>query len=433
MDNFARVTQVFRPSAPIDDASMFVGRRSEVEDLTRALVAPGRHVVVFGQRGVGKTSLLNVVAASLAPDLAVVRYTCSHSDTYADIVRKYLECTGQLAAAELTKVTTERELNATFKIPVAEGGAAAKTSIESQWHNIIPLGLTPDAVATKYLTKPSIFVIDEFDRLADPTTRVLIAETIKIQADRGAATKIVLCGVGKASDTVIGVHPSTIRTVFPLHLEPMPDNEIHDLVAAGFRRLGLRSEDGLLNIIVRASHGLPYFAHLLGEELAILATSGGARFIRVQDFFVVLRKAIRSVPTIITAGFDGMFIPTSEDVVRQPELFGQERPRGGPTVPAGVRRAVIMALALLGDANLDTVAHTALMLMKSANEYIPSDYADLDFADVLLAVEEAEKFSDFIVLIDDTPRFSDAFARGYTWLKAAHRYGAHAIEQIVRD
>jgi hypothetical protein len=389
--------------------------------------------VLFGERGVGKTSLLNVVAAELSGPISqtVVWYTCSHSDTFIDIIRKYLDRTGQLSRTDLMKITAERELSATLKIPVAEGGASSKRSEEHLRSFVVPNGITPDSIATQYLGGPGILIVDEFDRISDHATKVLIAETIKIQADRVALTKIVLCGVGISADDVIGGHPSTVRNLFTMRLGALNDEEIGDLVATGFKKLGLRYEPGVIELIIRAAHGLPYFAHLLGEELAILVTTTGARLIRTDDFFTVLGRALRNVSPAITSGFERMFIPSSEDVVLRPELLGQELPRGGPLVPASIRRAVVMALAVSAESDLDRVSKVAISLMRSINEFVPSDYEKLSGSDAGLAVDDAEKLADFVCRRDDNVRFTDAFARGYTWLKAAQRYGRAALLDVA--
>jgi len=86
----------FSPMTPLRDASHFVGRKEELERSLDALVTPGAHLVVYGPRGIGKTSLVNVVIHLLGregSDCRVTRYTCSHGDHYQQIFGAYLEKT----------------------------------------------------------------------------------------------------------------------------------------------------------------------------------------------------------------------------------------------------------------------------------------------------------------------------------------------------
>lgn len=46
--------------APIDEEALFAGRSSEVRKILETVFARSKHVALFGERGVGKTSLSNV-------------------------------------------------------------------------------------------------------------------------------------------------------------------------------------------------------------------------------------------------------------------------------------------------------------------------------------------------------------------------------------
>ena len=52
---------------------------------------PGQHAVVYGERGVGKTSLVSVAAEVLAASgVVTARTTCDRSDGYESVWRKAL-------------------------------------------------------------------------------------------------------------------------------------------------------------------------------------------------------------------------------------------------------------------------------------------------------------------------------------------------------
>ena len=53
-------TQLFTPSTPIDENDLFAGRGAEVRKMLDATQERGKHVILFGERGVGKTSLAKV-------------------------------------------------------------------------------------------------------------------------------------------------------------------------------------------------------------------------------------------------------------------------------------------------------------------------------------------------------------------------------------
>src|SRR5262245_46726770 len=57
---FFEATQLFTPATPIDENALFAGRGEQVRKMLDASMEKGKHVILFGERGVGKTSLAKV-------------------------------------------------------------------------------------------------------------------------------------------------------------------------------------------------------------------------------------------------------------------------------------------------------------------------------------------------------------------------------------
>ncbi len=53
-------TEVFSPSAPVDESDLFAGRVPQLRKMIDGVFERGKHAVLFGERGVGKTSLAKV-------------------------------------------------------------------------------------------------------------------------------------------------------------------------------------------------------------------------------------------------------------------------------------------------------------------------------------------------------------------------------------
>lgn len=53
--------QLFTPSTPISVADLFAGRSSQIYRIIDAIGERGRHVILYGERGVGKTSLAQII------------------------------------------------------------------------------------------------------------------------------------------------------------------------------------------------------------------------------------------------------------------------------------------------------------------------------------------------------------------------------------
>jgi len=70
---------VFTLGAPINERDLFAGRLDQVHQIVNAISQRGYHAVLFGERGVGKTSLSNVLRDFLSEagkTVAVSRINC---------------------------------------------------------------------------------------------------------------------------------------------------------------------------------------------------------------------------------------------------------------------------------------------------------------------------------------------------------------------
>ena len=68
------VNQLFTPSTAVTTAELFAGRTAQMQRIIDAVAEPGRHVILFGERGAGKTSLVQVVPAIVPGRRDRIRY-----------------------------------------------------------------------------------------------------------------------------------------------------------------------------------------------------------------------------------------------------------------------------------------------------------------------------------------------------------------------
>ena len=68
---------LFKPSAPIDKEDLFCGRSAQVRLVVDAINQIGQHAVIFGERGVGKTSVSQILQVKLKATLSPLETTNS--------------------------------------------------------------------------------------------------------------------------------------------------------------------------------------------------------------------------------------------------------------------------------------------------------------------------------------------------------------------
>ena len=148
------------PASPVQSGELLFGREKQVRAITQALYAVGRTIFIFGDRGVGKTSLAHTVAyshQSAAHDPVLL--ACEPKTTFADIMNDALD---QLAPAKKTGSTsTSVNLKVGFK------GLSLDTGATREWSALDSKVLVVNLNETNL---PSS-IIDEFDSISDDTER----------------------------------------------------------------------------------------------------------------------------------------------------------------------------------------------------------------------------------------------------------------------
>jgi predicted GIY-YIG superfamily endonuclease len=80
--------RIFTPSTPIGIAELLSGRQPQIGKLVDTVAERGRHALVYGEPGVGKTSLAQIIQYLIPFDRARVKYikkSAFSSDNYSSI------------------------------------------------------------------------------------------------------------------------------------------------------------------------------------------------------------------------------------------------------------------------------------------------------------------------------------------------------------
>src|SRR3954454_16474915 len=90
IERIAAVARAFTPGAPVGRLDMLAGRMAQLTDVVSAVSMRGQHVGLYGERGVGKTSMASVLAeffddAANAESFHPAAVNCSTDDTYQTV------------------------------------------------------------------------------------------------------------------------------------------------------------------------------------------------------------------------------------------------------------------------------------------------------------------------------------------------------------
>lgn len=286
-----KVSKLFSPSAPVAVESLFAGRREQLRTLMDVVPIRGQHAIVYGERGVGKTSLARVLAAFLrvdareAQESVVTPYTsCDSTDTFDSIWRKVF-----------------------IDIKVVREGA--NRSAEGTAADILPTdgGLTPEwirrTLESQCEDQTIVAIIDEFDCLRDADQRRLFAETIKLLADRSVPATVILVGVSEDVPSLLAEHASVERNLVQVQMPRMSRRELLEIIHKGLDAAGMTIAEDAANEIAYLSQGLPHYTHLLGLETAKEAISKGQTIVNHSHVQSAVKSAIEKAQATIRDGY----------------------------------------------------------------------------------------------------------------------------------
>lgn len=164
------LTSTFRPGAPVDTQNFLAGRKEQLTDILNATWQPGRHVILFGERGVGKTSVAKVIVQikrqSGAHVLDSGTINCDESDDFTTLWLKAFS---------------------SFSVEIENKPATLAA--------LLPDGeVAPDDVryALSRIGGETLLVLDEVDQLKDEKAKNLLAATIKNLSDHSTNTTLIL-------------------------------------------------------------------------------------------------------------------------------------------------------------------------------------------------------------------------------------------------
>jgi Cdc6-like AAA superfamily ATPase len=240
------IRTTFTPSLPINEESLFAGRISILKEIVHAVFEPGKHVILHGIRGVGESSLANVVKEKVFadPHFHVVKRNCTASHNYKLI---WEHC---------------------FDEFTLEGTPASRLLEKS--HNPYEIFKIIDGVGQGL--RP-VFIIDEFDRVEDSDSHDLMADTIKYLADYASNATIIIVGVGESVNELLSRHESIVRNTRQIHMPAMTPQELMEILDTRLHLLNMRMNDEIKSSIVKLSQGLPHYTHLIGQSAALQAAS----------------------------------------------------------------------------------------------------------------------------------------------------------------
>lgn len=326
MNAHARLINAFLPAARMNDPDRFAGRAEEVRLLTDAINTEGSVPLIYGQRGLGKSSIAAQMHRIAQGDQSLLRHlgaedialpeekqaiafyiTCEDSTKDLDgLLRAMINAVEKLrfeqAKPEDGKKSGLRLVDRTTKTTVSlklfshERVKGFKKSTHNR--DLSSLSLSEHLVElsdllTDTYRQPVIFFIDELDRLSGVQG---LASFLK--ANSSPILKFVLIGIGTTESELLSDHLSLGRQLMSVKIPTMLRAELLAIVNRtedylAEHKLDYHFTRSASDELAKIAAGFPWFVHVIGQTALANAEKVRKSQIDVTD----IESAVRELGT----------------------------------------------------------------------------------------------------------------------------------------
>ncbi|MCB2177842.1 MAG: ATP-binding protein [Actinomycetales bacterium] len=310
------LVNAFLPSQEIDDPDRFVGRRPQVEELTDVLRVSGSVPLIFGPRGLGKSSLAHQMRriaegdTTLLDRLGLADRSITGDEAFVSVGVSCSRTTGTTEAL-LHSIITAIESDLADHLPEPSRSSTERTSsttiqtpfLKQQWSSkhvdAPPMDgsrgdpeVHLDALCSEIATRSGrrvLVVVDELDLLTDTTG---LSSLIKNRSS--SYLKFLLVGIADGYHELLADHESIARQLAPTAVPPMSDAELEAIIDRAeyvLRSSGLEVtfHARARSRVIRVARGFPWFVHLLGQSALKRAFDSGRAEVAGSDVSYSIR------------------------------------------------------------------------------------------------------------------------------------------------
>lgn len=286
---------IFSPSQEIIDPDKFAGRIQNIKQSIKALCRDGASMIVYGDRGVGKTSFVEMVKLIAQGQVELIhRYKlknfappngfqykviCIECDEDVDSTEKVLhrlitspEGIRGLLGPQLEKIETtvkEQHTLNLFKTIISFGGSSEEKTTQSydKELNVVELFNNLVLIINQSILRKNeglLIVVDEFDKVLDNRVFSSIIKTLS-----KGKIKFLISGIAENYFQLLESHASIERQLFhgKIRISPMSRDEIQNVFELATKNSNqmLNFEKSFINEVADRSNGYPYYVQLFGQ------------------------------------------------------------------------------------------------------------------------------------------------------------------------
>jgi uncharacterized protein len=254
-----------RPSRPVDTTELLFGREAALDRMQEAFSSAGRQVFIYGDRGVGKTSVAKTAGFVLNPaDSEPVYVIAGPGTSFQSLMKDIFRRLVEPDKHEITKRV--KSVSADMKV------VKAQSTVESTSGGIPDM---PDVNSAIFALQSAcgsrqsrrVVIIDEFDQLESEIDKQLFAQLIKQLGDQDVHACFIFVGIGRSIDGLLRGHESCYRYIESVQLDRLNFSGRWEIIDKCSQALGVTVNQDSRFRIAQISDGFPHYVHLVGQKL----------------------------------------------------------------------------------------------------------------------------------------------------------------------
>lgn len=260
--NSKRREDVFTPATCAVDNYV---ERNNLKKLEEAIEMPGVQVLLYGNSGCGKSSL---ISKAFSRKRRYVLVQCTSDTTFNDILNKAFQELNTSYQSQQTKASSME-----FAGGIGgdlKGGSfnlQGKTKHTSELKTVPLVNPIADVrtLAVELGKKRRILIIDDFHNLND-SEKKKIADCMKIMVDNAnqyKECKMICVGATDNPQELISYNTDLSNRVKNIRIDDMTDDDIGKIINNGCNLMNIVLSDDVRKRIIKYSHHLPSVAHNL--------------------------------------------------------------------------------------------------------------------------------------------------------------------------
>ena len=291
---------VFTPAQEVKEIERFAGRDEELTALSTALQSHGAQIVLYGQRGVGKSSLARQLAKLATNDRELISRLKQPPYVELDFLPIYLACDDSIKNIEMLMLRllsdeealapwvpfrvvekkSSGEIGSTFSVKVIELGGKKADEITERAQEVetdivsVFTSACRAVVRTGVAKHGLLIIVDEFDRIKNREGLASLLKTLGPES-----VTFALVGVATTVQDLVTEHESVARQLADgsVHVKPMRDEELAEIFDRAENLLGKKQifDPAARSWIIKIARGHPFYVHLVGKHALLSAISVG--------------------------------------------------------------------------------------------------------------------------------------------------------------